>query len=239
MAIIPARANSKSIPNKNIKLLNEYPLIAYSIEAALQSKYIDRVIVSTDSKKIEQVALTYGAEVPVLRPTELAQDDTPDFPVLKHMVYWLEKNESYKADIIVFLRPTSPLRPKALVDDTIETLINNKEADSIRAVLPSHSAYRMWKCDDNKYLQPLLKLNINDQFNSPRQKLPKTFWQTGHIEVIRAQTVKEKDSITGEKILPYYMDAKFAIDVDSESDWELAAWWIKLLNNKIVIPQKN
>jgi N-acylneuraminate cytidylyltransferase len=237
LAIIPARSGSKTIPNKNVKLFNGHPLIAYSIEAGLKSIYVDKVVVSTDSREIADVALRYGAEVPVLRPLELAQDDITDFPVVKHIVYWLDQNENYKADIIVFLRPTSPFRPVNLVDDAIEILKKDKQADSIRAVVPTgETPYKMWNLDEKKYLSPLLKSKLNEHYNLPRQKLPDTYWQTGHLDVLRADTIKEKCSITGDNILPYHLDVIFSVDIDNDLDWELAEWRVKFLRDRIVIP---
>jgi len=106
LALIPARSNSKSIHRKNIREFAGYPLIAYSITAALRSKHVSRVIVSTDDEKIAAISREFGAEIPFLRPEELARDDTMDFPVFEHALLWLEKNEKYKPGIIVQLRPT-------------------------------------------------------------------------------------------------------------------------------------
>ena len=113
VAIIPARGGSKSIPDKNIKDLAGKPLIAHSIERALECKSIDRTIVSTDSKKIAEIAKKYGAEAPFIRPEELASDTTPMLPVLQHAVHHLEENEKYPIDIVILLDPTSPFRRTA------------------------------------------------------------------------------------------------------------------------------
>lgn len=137
VAIVPARGGSKSIPKKNVRLLGDAPLLAYSIAAGLQSAYVDRVIVSTDSEEIAEVALAWGAEVPFLRPSELAEDDTTDFPVFEHALRWLEENERYRADMVVQLRPTSPLRPPRLPDEAIEIMARRPDADSVRCVTPS------------------------------------------------------------------------------------------------------
>src|SRR3989337_3169724 len=110
LALIPARGGSKSIPQKNIRSFAGHPLIAYSIVAGLAAQTVNRVIVSTDDEEIATVARHYGAEVPFLRPAELAQDGTPDLPVFQHALYWLEENEGYQVEIVVQLRPTSPFR---------------------------------------------------------------------------------------------------------------------------------
>ena len=135
LALIPARAGSKSIPNKNIQPFHGHPLLAYSIAAAQQADSVSRVIVSTDSEEIAAIAREYGAETPFLRPTEFAQDDTEDFPVFEHALNWLAENEDYHPDIVVQLRPTSPVRPSGLIDQAIATLLDHRDADSLRGVV--------------------------------------------------------------------------------------------------------
>ena len=136
VAIIPARSGSKSVKDKNIRVMNGKPMIAYSIEQALASKYIDRVIVSTDSEEYKKIAEEYGAEVPFLRPAEISGDFSLDIDVFKHAVKWLAENESYHADICVQLRPTHPVREVKDIDAMIELLINDNEADSVRSLFP-------------------------------------------------------------------------------------------------------
>ena len=137
LAVIPARGGSKGIPRKNIKLFAGYPLIAYSIAAGLQSELTTRVIVSTDDEEIAEVARKWGAETPFLRPAEFAADNTLDLPVFQHALAWLKEHENYVPDIVLQLRPTSPARPRTLVDDAIRLLIDHPEADSVRGVVPA------------------------------------------------------------------------------------------------------
>ncbi len=111
LALIPARGGSKGIPHKNIRSFAGYPLIAWSIAAGLQANSVSRVLVSTDDEEIASVARDYGADAPFLRPSELAQDRTTDLPVFEHALKWLEDIEGYKPDIVIQLRPTSPIRP--------------------------------------------------------------------------------------------------------------------------------
>lgn len=221
VAIIPARGGSKSIPRKNIKDLNGIPLIAYSIAAGLQSKYVDRVIVSTDDDEIARVAKKWGAEVPFMRPEQLAEDKTVDFPVFEHAVKWLEKEENYKADIIIQLRPTSPCRPLNCVDEAIEVL-GRTDADSVRGVVPSgQNPYKMWRIEE-EIMQPLVETDFEEQYNMPRQALPPTYWQTGHVEVIHYQTIMEQRSLTGKVIAPYVLESEYAIDLDNLFQWKYA-----------------
>ncbi|MCB0678475.1 MAG: acylneuraminate cytidylyltransferase family protein, partial [Saprospiraceae bacterium] len=204
VGIVPARGGSKSIPRKNVKLLGGIPLIAYSIEAGLRSKYLDRVIVSTDDPEIAAVAREWGAEVPFMRPAELAGDLATDLPVFEHALRWLEE-EGYRCDAVVQLRPTSPFRPPACVDEAVEVLLSGN-ADSVRGITPSgQNPYKMWRIEDGM-MQPLLDSEFAEPYNMPRQELPDTFWQTGHVEVIRTATILEMGSMTGHRIAPYVLD---------------------------------
>jgi len=157
LAIIPARGGSKGIPKKNIVNINGKPLIQYTIEVAKESKLIDRVIVSTDDDEIAEISEKLGAEVPFIRPAELAKDGTPTFPVIKHALKWLKENEKYKPELIVLLEPTFPLRTVEKVDEAIKVISSDEEADSLRGVCePFQNPFKMWiPC--GKYLKPLIK----------------------------------------------------------------------------------
>ncbi len=238
LAIIPARGGSKSIPRKNIKLLGGIPLLAYSIAAAKESKRISRVIVSTDDAEIADIAREWGAEVPFMRPAKIAADDTPDLPVFIHALNWLSDHENYEPAIVVQLRPTSPFRPPRFVDRAIDILLKNKSADSVRAVTPSgQNPYKMWSIKENGYMASLLNgLDIPEPYNMPRQKLPKTFWQTGHVDVIRYSTIVKKNTMTGKRILPIIIDSIYAVDIDNVSDWRRAEWLMKHFNLPFILP---
>src|SRR5512135_2255165 len=131
LAVVPARGGSKAIPRKNVRDFAGYPLLAYSIAAGLQARMVTRTIVSTDDDEIAAVAREYGAEVPFMRPAELAADDTTDLPVFQHALHWLETNESYRPDMVVQLRPTSPIRPRDCVESALQELVNHPDADSV------------------------------------------------------------------------------------------------------------
>lgn len=241
LAFIPARGGSKSIPRKNIKLLGGVPLVAYSIAAGLKAKRVDRVIVSTDDDEIAEISRRWGAEVPFMRPAKFARDDTPDLPVFQHGLKWLAEHENYVPDIVVQLRPTSPFRPLGCVDRAVGILLNDKKADSVRGVVPSHeNPYKMWRFDKSGYMNPLLKIpGVAEPYNSPRQKLPRTHWQTGHIDVIRYATIMVKSSMSGDRILPIVFDPDYAVDIDTESDWNKAERMIKFLKQSIIMPARN
>lgn len=220
LALIPARGGSKGIPRKNLRDFAGAPLIAYSIWAALQAELVSRVIVSTDDEEIAEVARLWGAEVPFIRPAELAQDDTTDLPVFDHCLQWLKENEGYQPDIVVQLRPTSPVRPMGLIDDAVIKLLEEPAADCVRGVVPSgQNPFKMWRIDSCGQLEPLLTVaGLSEAYNAPRQALPKTYWQTGHIDAIRTKIIIEKHSLTGDVILPILIDPLYTVDIDTPAD---------------------
>ena len=222
LALIPARGGSKGIPRKNIKPFSGYPLVAWSIAAGLQANSVSRVIVSTDDEEIAAVARQYGAEAPFLRPQELAQDRTPDLPAFEHALKWLEDIEGYTPDIVVQLRPTSPLRPRDMIDSAVKILIENPDADSVRGVVPSgQNPFKMWRFNGyDKPMKPLLEVEgIAEPYNAPRQILPPTYWQTGHIDAIRTTTITHKNSLTGRVVYPLIIDPRYTADIDTPADW--------------------
>ncbi len=223
LALIPARGGSKNPPKKNIKPFQGRPLIVHTIEQGLQSETIGRVIVSTDSDEIAQIARDAGAEVPFLRPAEIAGDHSTDIECFQHALKWLADNEQYRADVVVHLRPTAPLRPVAMIDEAVRKLIANPSADSVRSVIEApQTPYKMWRIDGEQ-LTPLLKHpEFTEPYNMPRQGLPTVYWQNAYIDVTRYSTVMDKNSMTGETILPLVMDADHDVDIDSQADLDRA-----------------
>lgn len=222
LALIPARGGSKGIPRKNIRNFAGYPLLAWSIAAAKQSESVTRIIVSTDDEEIAAVAREWGAETPFLRPPELAHDKTTDLPVFEHTLKWMQEMEGYRPDSMVQLRPTSPIRPKSMVDDAIRILLNHKDADCVRGVVPAaQNPFKMWRFNgEEKPLNPLLEVEgITEPYNAPRQILPPVYWQTGHIDAIRTATITHKKSLTGDVIYPLLIDPKYTVDIDTLTDW--------------------
>jgi len=226
LALIPARGGSKSLPRKNIRPLAGHPLVAYSVAAGRQARLVNRVIVSTDDEEIAQVARTYKAETPFMRPAEFAQDNTTDFPVFAHALGWLAEQEGYRPDVVVQLRPTSPIRPPDLVDRAVQLLLDHPEADSVRGVVPSgQNPHKMWRIGADGRMIPLLQVpGIAEAYNAPRQALPPTYWQTGHIDAIRVNTIYEQHSLSGKVILPLILDPRYMIDIDTVNDMRRAEW---------------
>lgn len=234
LAIIPARGGSKSIPRKNIRLFANHPLIAYSIAAGLAAATITRVIVSTDDEDIAEISLNYGAEIPFLRPAELAQDETPDLPVFQHALEWLETHELYTPDIVVQLRPTSPLRHTQHIDKAVLQLIEHPEADAVRTVcIPFQNPFKMWHIDSKGFMQPFVHIDVPEPYNLPRQSLPEIYWQTGYVDVVWSKTIKTKNSMTGDRILPLIIGSDEWIDIDSPDDWRRAERLLE--SNEIVL----
>lgn len=223
LALIPARGGSKSIPRKNVLPFAGHPLIAYSIAAGLAAETVTRVIVSTDNDEIAELSRSCGAEVPFTRPSEHAQDDTPDLPVFQHALQWLAEHEDYHPDIVVQLRPTSPLRRVWHIDQAVLQLIERPEVDAVRTVCePFQNPFKMWSLSPDGLMQPLLKSDQKEAYNLPRQLLPDVYWQTGYVDAVRADVILEKNSMTGDRIRPLIIDAGDWIDIDSPDDWARA-----------------
>ena len=227
LAIIPARGGSKGIPRKNIRLFSGFPLIAWSIAAGLQSEMVTRTIVSTDDEEIASVAREWGAETPFLRPVEFAQDQTTDLPVFEHALKWLAEHENYRPDVVVQLRPTSPIRPTGCVDAAIRTLFTHPDADSVRGVVPAgQNPHKMWRLPQGEIgpMQNLLDVpGLDEPYNAPRQSLPPVYWQTGHIDAVRTATILG-GSMSGKTIYPLVIDPRYTVDLDNINDWVKAEW---------------
>ena len=213
VAIIPARGGSKGISRKNIKELGGKPLIAHIIETALKVKELDRVMVSTEDKEIAGIAKKYGAEVPFIRPKELARDETPTLPVLQHAVKYLEEKENYKPDIVVLLYATSPLLRAGRVSEAIK-MLKEGEFDSILSVVEDRGHYWIEKNGGYKKLYP--KVEKNRQFTKP------LFKENGAIYICKSDILMEKNEIVGGKIGFLVMKRDESIDIDELQDFEFA-----------------
>lgn len=215
VAVIPARGGSKGIPRKNLADIAGRPLIEWSIDAAVASEVVDRVVVSTDDEEIAAVAAANGAEVPFLRPVELAADETPDLPVFQHIVDRLSGLEPDA--VLVHLRPTSPVRPAGLIDAAVGLLLSTEDADSVRSVSPvEKSPYKMWVIGDG-CLEPVVGSWDDEWFNKPRQSLPPVWQHDGVVDVVRADEVRV-GSMTGRRVVPFFTPPGVAVDIDDDRD---------------------
>jgi CMP-N-acetylneuraminic acid synthetase len=231
LAFIPARGGSKRIPNKNIKLLNGKPLIAYTIEAAKASKYINRIVVSTDSEDIAGVARQCGAEVPFMRPKEISQEDSTEMQFFEHALSWFSKNEKYEPDLIVLLYPTSPFRKPESIDKAIEEICKHPEADSLRSVkLCSEHPYKMWVIEDG-YLKPFVKSDDPNIHTLSYQLFPKIYIQNASIYITKPSTIKNKKSPIGDIVLPFIMNEMESIDINTLLDFQFAEMVMKNIEN--------
>ncbi len=223
LCIIPARVGSKGLPGKNIKELLGKPLIAYSIEQAKHSKYIDRVIVSTDSKAIADISKQYGAEVPFMRPKEYAEDDSSIFDVLLHAMDWMERKEKYLFDILVLLHVTAPLRNSEDIDNCIELLVK-KDADNVFSVTPANR---------NPYFNMVEVLKdgkvrlIKKGDFATRQSAPEVFDMNASIYVWWKDMLREKRATILENSNIYIMPKERSVDIDDVIDFKIAEMLLK------------
>jgi len=216
--IIPARGGSKGIPKKNIKLLKGKPLIAYTIEYSIKSKIISKTVVSTDSLEIANIAKSFRANVPFIRPDYLAEDLTPDFPVIKHALLELENIFKEKIDLLILLRPTSPYRPDGLIEIGVNKMIQNPRASSLRSVAKTKEhPYRQWISNGDSIVG--YEKDILEPYNIPRQQLPEIYFQTGDIEIIRRSTIID-GSISGKNVIPLIINHEDMVDIDTDKDWK-------------------
>ncbi|WP_294961211.1 acylneuraminate cytidylyltransferase family protein [Sulfurimonas sp.] len=218
LALIPARGGSKGVPKKNIKLLENFPLISYTIAAAKLSKTIDKVIVSTDSKEIVDISLEYDAEVPFLRPDRISTDHATDIDFVLHSLEWLEKNENYIPDLVVLLRPTTPLRDIKYIDDAIESLKNNNVATSLRSShVVSESPFK-WFSLRNEFYTPICEKYKLEDTERPRQFFPDVYIPNGYVDILRTQFVKMHNSLYGNHIFGFITPMGY--EVDTLDDFE-------------------
>lgn len=223
VGLIPARAGSKRVPNKNVLQLQGHPLLAYTISAALDSGVFEKVIVSTDSDEYAQIALHYGAEVPFLRPNSLAQDSSADIGWVAHALENLALI-GYEFEIFSILRPTSPFRNASTIRRAYEEFSSRTDIDSIRAVeLCSQHPGKMWRIKGD-HLVPLLSVQPDglDWFSSPTQSLPEVWVQNASLEIAFSRCVRESESISGNRIAPFKTVFPEGIDINSEFDFAKA-----------------
>jgi len=220
--VIPARAGSKEIPNKNLTSIKGHPLLSFSIATALECEFIDEVYVSSDSEHILNIAKSYGAKT-LIRPIEISGDFSRDVEFLLHFFNTL-KNTS-EDDTVVLLRPTHPIRNPEILRMAFArysmSLLNNR-IDSLRSMkLSKEIPYKTWVLNKDGSVSPILKdlTGINDMVNAPRQILPKTYYQDGYIDIFPFKTVIRFNSTSGTKVEPFFID-EFSLDIDSIDDLE-------------------
>lgn len=219
LAIIPARGSSKGLPGKNIKMLYGKPLIAWTIEAAKQSKQIDRIIVSTDDEKIARISKQYGAEIPFLRPEELATDAAKAIDNYIFTIVELNRRENKEYENFVVLQPTSPLRNSEDIDKAIE-LFKEKNADSVISYSEAlHPPLWAKEIDNNQKIKNYFQEDVS---NKNRQEIPIAYMPNGAIYVFKYSLLKEKYTYYSDKTYAYIMPNIRSIDIDNMIDFEFA-----------------
>jgi N-acylneuraminate cytidylyltransferase/CMP-N,N'-diacetyllegionaminic acid synthase len=219
LAIIPARGGSKQIKHKNIKPVAGKPLLAWTILEAQASMFVDRIIVSTDSSRIAEVARRYKAEVPFMRPKVLAQDDTPGILPILHAIRWLESSEGYKPDYVITLQPTSPLRSSDDIDASIH-LLEQKDAETVVSLVPvDHHPYWMKKLDVERKVKDFIASDIR---LACRQDLPPVYALNGAIYLARRKILLQQETWYTKKTYAYVMPIERSLDVDTPWDMYLA-----------------
>jgi CMP-N,N'-diacetyllegionaminic acid synthase len=218
MAIIPARGGSRAVPGKNIRPVAGRPLLAWTIDAAREARAITRVIVSTDSVEIAEVARRHGAEVPMMRPSGLARDDTPAIDAILHAVDWLHDHEGYCPDYVSVLQPTSPLRTAADIDAAMAVLRARSAAAVVGVCLAPHHPQWMKRVEDDGAISSLFEFDES----LPRQQLPPVYVLNGSLYLVRRDVLKERRSLYAEKTYPYVMPIERSLDIDTAWDLQVA-----------------
>jgi len=222
VALVPARSGSERVPGKNVRPLAGHPLLAYAIESALQSGVFERVVCSTDSEEIADVARWYGADVPFLRPAEYATSTSPD---IEWLAFTLERLEQ-GYELFAIVRATNPFRGPAAIRRGLEQLLATPEADSLRAVeLVKQHPGKMWLlAEDGRTMRPLLdQASLDVAWHAGQyQALPPVYVQSSALEIARSRVVAETGTREGRVVAPFFTDGYESLNVDDEEDWERA-----------------
>ena len=218
LALILARSGSKGIRGKNVRIVAGKPLLCHSIDHAQRAETVTRIILSTDSEEYAAIGRAHGAETPFLRPPELSGDLATDLEAFDHALAWLRTHERYVPEICVHLRPTYPIRDPRDIDRMVQLLAVDPRLDAVRGIVPAkQTPYKMWTRDEGGLLQPVVDdPRFPEAYNRPRQELPTVYAQNNCIDVLRARTVVEKRSMTGDRILGYEMTGYFDIDTEEQ-----------------------
>ncbi|MBT3748589.1 MAG: acylneuraminate cytidylyltransferase family protein [Bacteroidetes bacterium] len=219
LTIIPARGGSKGVPRKNIKILGNKPLIAYTIEAAIQSKSVGRLIVSTDDKEIADISIQYGGEVPFLRPAEFASDRAKAIEVVKHTLLEMEKLDNKRYSTIVYLEPPSPFRISEDIDQCVELFFEHNPGSVVSVFEANQFHPILMKQIASGALKPIWK---DEPEGVPRQLYhPKSYMRNGAVYVLRRTNIVN-NKFYGDPIIPYIMPEERSICIDSMLDWYAA-----------------
>lgn len=230
LGVITARGGSKGIPGKNIKMLGDKPLIAYTIESAKKSKLITHLIVSTDDEKIADVAKKYGADVPFMRPKELAQDTTSHLPVIQHAIKFMEEKSGIVFDYVVIFQPTSPFRTAEDIDGTIQKLIDTGADSAVSLVEFDKSMHPMKakKLEGNK----VWAYCMEEVEGIRRQDIPTAYRRSGAVYAMKRDLLLKDNRLYGDFVVGYVVPKERSIDIDEPFDWIKAEYMFEDLKKK-------
>jgi CMP-N-acetylneuraminic acid synthetase len=231
LALVPARGGSKGIPRKNARLLGGKPLVAWAVEVGRSARLVDRVMCTTDDAEIAALARAAGAEIPFLRPGELAQDDTEDWPVFAHALRWLEEHEDWQPDVVVNLRPSSPFRRVEHVDGAIELLLRTG-ADSVKSVcLARQHPHKMWRlaAESLGLMEPFVQtaFRLTRGPDVPRAELEPVYWQNGLVDATRREVILDQGVMIGRRVAGFVTDPADSVDLDTPLDLAMAEYLIQ------------
>lgn len=217
IAIIPARGGSKGVPNKNIRALGGHPLLEWSIAASRKASTIDRVIVSTDSAEYAALAQAYGAEAPFLRPAEISGDRSVDYDFVLHALDWLAARDE-EPEFLVHIRPTTPLRDPALVDQAVREFIQAEQFTALRSVHEmSESAYKAFEVGPGGQLKQVGSTSTSlDAANAARQGFPPTYLANGYVDVLSTAFIRKARMLHGDNVKPFMTPAVVEVDTENE-----------------------
>lgn len=220
LGLITARGGSKGIPGKNIKMLGNKPLLAYVAQDALKAKLLSKVVISTDSEEIAETARQLGVEVPFIRPSHLALDDTPSWQVVEHVLDFYEsRNEHY--DAVCLLQPTSPFKPEGFIDKALELYINTQPDTVISVLKVPHTYNPHWVFEKN--VDGFLKIATGDETIIPRrQDLPDAFYRDGSVYVFSTSFFSKNKILVGGKTSFIESDPDYYCNLDTMEDWKYA-----------------
>lgn len=225
ISIILARGGSKRLPNKNILSFVGKPLISWTIEAAKQSQYVDRIILSTDSKEIAEVAKIYGVDVPFMRPKKYATDIASSESVVLHVLHWIQENEGKQYDYVILLQPTSPLRTSRHIDEAVEKVLKNANADTLVSVtLMKKNPYWLQKIDKEGFLHGV--------FVKKEKKSEDLYLPNGALFIAETKRFLKQQRFYTKKTIAYIMESEVSIDIDEEANFLVAETLLQRLGNK-------
>ena len=232
LCVICARSGSKGIKNKNILKINGTPLINYTILFAKRLKFVDKIIVSTDSRKYQNIINSLGSFSPFLRPKKISKDLSLDIDFIKHAIRWLKKNENFNSDFIVHLRPTSPLRKLKDVENAIKKMANNNNIDSVRSITKlDEPITKIWYKNLKGILTPVNvnKSKFKEPFNAPRQSLTTIYSQNALFDIYRNEIIEKQNLLSGKKIFGYL--TRDNLDIDNMNDFKVCKNKIKSIKS--------